>query len=134
LLAPHVIREGLGKVLMPTGFRLQTNPDTVREPDVAFISRQRLPSSAAGSRGFLQSAPDLAVEVISPTDRQAAVRAKVVQYLESGVRMVWTVDPRRETVTVHRPSGEPVTLRDGDVLDGGDVVPGFSCDIRRIFH
>ena len=125
---------GLGKVLIPTGFKIQANPDTVREPDVAFISRQRLPSSAAGARGFVQSAPDLAVEVISPTDRPGPLRAKIAQYLESGVRMVWVVDPKHETVTVHQPGQEPLTLREGGVLDGGNVVPGFTCDIRRIFY
>lgn len=133
LLAAHVNREGLGKVLMPTGFRIETNPDTVREPDAAFISRERL-LKAGSPGGFFQGAPDLAVEVLSPSDRRRSVQGKVAQYLQTGVRMVWLVEPESETVTVHQPFAEPLTLSDGDVLDGADVIPGFRCEIREIFR
>jgi Uma2 family endonuclease len=132
LLAEHVNRESLGEVLMPTGFTIETNPDTVREPDVAFISRERLEETAPGP-GFFQGPPDLAVEVRSPGDRRGEIASKVAQYLEGGVRMVWVVDTDAASLTVYTPGSAPVVLRDGDVLDGGDVVPGFRCDVRRIF-
>ena len=132
LLTEHVNRESLGEVLMPTGFRIQTNPDTVREPDVAFISRERLEETGPG-RGFFDGPPDLAVEVRSPGDRRGEIASKVAQYLESGVRMVWVIDTDARSLTVYTPEGPPLVLREGDLLNGGDVVPGFRCDLRQIF-
>lgn len=129
LLAAHVEQHGLGEVLLPTGFKIESNPDSVRVPDIAFIARR----NTEASRSFVHAAPDLAVEVKSPTDRAGAVRMKVAHYLETGVRMVWLVEPARETVTVFTPGAEPITLMPDAVLDGRDVVPGFACSLRRIF-
>lgn len=131
LLLQHVDARGLGRVFDAVGCRLASNPDTIRVPDLAFVQRARLGPGGA-PRGFL-GPPDLAVEITSPTDRGSAIDAKAAEYLEHGVRMVWIVDPERETVTVHEPGLEALTLREGGVLDGRDVIPGFTCDIRRIF-
>src|SRR5687768_10581450 len=95
LLAEYARRTGTGRAVFPVGFKLASNPDTVREPDLAFISRSRVTGEPDG---FIAGAPDLAVEVISPTDRRGNLQRKIAQYLETGVRMVWLVDPKRAVV------------------------------------
>ena len=131
LLAEYARVTGAGRVIFPVGFRLASNPDTVREPDLAFIARNRV---AGEPDGFIDGAPELAVEVISPTDRRGRLQGKIAQYLEAGVRMVWLVDPKSASVTIYEPEVEPRTLRNDAILEGGDVLPGFACDLRRIFQ
>jgi Uma2 family endonuclease len=132
-LLPFVRRRRLGRVAgADTGFLLTTTPDTVRVPDLAFVRFDRLPSGAA-RRGYFQGAPDLAVEVISPNDLYTEVDEKVAEWLEHGCQMVLVVNPRRQTVAVHRP-GQPVrVLGADDTLDGEDVVPGWTMAARDIF-
>ena len=105
------------------GFRLERGPDTVRCPDVAWIAPGRLPESI---RGFGEFAPDLAVEVKSPSNTRREMAEKAAMWLSFGSREVWAADPETVAVTVYRPGAEPVTLREGDVLDGGELLPGFS--------
>lgn len=127
----HVRTHGLGRTFAAeTGFQISEDPDTVRAPDVAFVRTGR---PAAPRRGFYPGAPDLAVEVLSPDDRPGYVREKVAEWLESGARAVWVVDPRDRTVTVHEPRKRPLSLREGDTLRGGDVLPGFAVAVRAIF-
>lgn len=117
---------------LETGFLLETNPDTVRSPDVSFLSRER-PEAATRIRGFIPGAPELAVEVISPNDLYTEVAEKVAEYLEHGTRMVIVVNPRRPNVAVHRP-GRPVRiLAIDDTIDGEDVMPGWSLPVRDLF-
>jgi Uma2 family endonuclease len=78
-------------------------------------------------------APDLAVEVLSPTDRMGDALAKISMYLQAGVQIVWLVDPSSQTVTVFQPDAAPATLRTGDTLDGGSVLPGFSLPVAEMF-
>lgn len=131
-LAPHVRRNRLGGVAgADTGFWLTRGPDTVRAPDMAFVRRERLPAGAAG-RGYFDGAPDLAVEVISPNDRYSEVDEKIGEWLAHGTRMVLVVDTRRRSVTVHRP-GQPVRMLGvDDMLNGEDVVPGWTMPVRDI--
>lgn len=131
-LSPHVRANKLGRVFTETGFLLATNPDTVRAPDVSFISRER-PHAVTRIRGYIPGAPDLAMEVISPNDLYTEVAEKVAEYLEHGTRLVLVVNPRRPEVSVHRP-GQPVRiLTIDDVIDGEDVVPGWSLSVRELF-
>ncbi|HTR19866.1 MAG TPA: Uma2 family endonuclease [Gemmatimonadales bacterium] len=117
-----------GQVLAAeTGFQLATNPDTVRAPDVAFISRDRLPEPAP--QAFAALAPDLVVEVLSPDDRPGEVLAKVADWLAAGTRLIWVVDPERRIARVYRQDGTETLLSEGDALHGEDVVPGFSCPL-----
>ena len=132
LLSGHARSSGIGRVLPPAGFRLASNPDTVREPDLAFVRQERL-NKIGEPPGFYPGPPDLAIEIVSPTDRPSAIRAKVTQYLDLGVRMVWVVDPEAQTVGVHLPATSAVLLHAADTLGGGDVVPGFSCGVTAIF-
>jgi Uma2 family endonuclease len=132
LLLHHVKARGLGAVMTTAGVKLAANPDTVREPDIAFVRQDRIPANGVPD-GYWPGAPDLAVEIRSPGDRRAEITAKVADYLARGVRLVWVVDPKTKMVTAHAPQSSPITLGMDDVLDAGDVVPGFSCPVRRIF-
>jgi len=114
-----------------TGFVLSRNPDTVRAPDAAFVSAERAGRLADQER-FFEGPPDLAVEVRSPGDLQREVAEKVADYLAAGTRLVWVIDPRRRTVTVHRPGADASILGPDESLDGGDVLPGFSLPVSRL--
>ncbi len=129
-LGAHVRAAGLGRVYAEAGFKLASNPDTVRGPDVAFISRDRIPDPEPP--GFAHFAPDLVVEVISPGDRPGEVLAKVADWLSAGTRLVWVLDPARRVARVYRDDGTEQILTGDESLDGGDVVPGFSCPLREI--
>ena len=132
-MARHVEENGLGTVYaVETGFRLATNPDTLRAPDVAFVSRARV--EAIGEiEGFWPKAPDLAVEVISPGDSYVDVEEKVFDWLEAGTKMVVVVNPRQRSATVYKSPTDIAALAEADVLDGRDVVPGFELTVREIF-
>lgn len=132
-LRSHVEAQALGRVVIgETGFRLTTDPDTVRAPDVAFVRAERL-SELGRVRGYFPGAPDLAVEVVSPTDLYTEVDEKVAEWLEYGARLIFVVNPRRRTVAVHRPRQPVRVLNEDGELDGEDVVPGWSLPIRKLF-
>jgi Uma2 family endonuclease len=134
LLKAHLKNRPEGVAVVETGFTIARNPDTVRGPDVAFIRSDRMPPPAS-RRGFPVMAPDAVFEVLSPEDRPGEVRKKVAEYLASGVGLVVVVAPDDRTVIVHRPGTQPVTLRnDGEVLDMGDAIPGFTCTVDEIFE
>lgn len=129
----HVMANNLGTGFgADGGFLLESNPDTVRAPDVAFVRRERMEEVGLVD-GYWPGPPDLAVEVISPSDRYTEVAEKVEEWLKAGTRMVVVVDPRRKVATVHRSGQEPVTLAEGDVLDGDDVAPGWRMAVGDIF-
>jgi Uma2 family endonuclease len=114
------------------GFVLERDPDTVVAPDVAFVRRNRLPDPIP-KRGFFLFAPDLVVEVISPTDEPGDIRRKQALYDRVAIPMVWWIDPLRRTISVHVP-GQPVLHpTESDDLDGLHVVPGFSIPLKTIF-
>ena len=128
----HVEAEDLGIAATVTGYLLGSEPDTVRAPDASFISRERL-DEVGETDGYWPSAPDLAVEVISPNDRYTDVEAKVAEWLSAGARMVIVVNPRRRAVRVHRSPTDIDDLVEGDVIEGGDVVPGWSMPVSGLF-
>jgi Uma2 family endonuclease len=131
-LGHYVRTHRLGRVLAAeTGFLLTTNPDTVRAPDVAFVSRER--ANDPPVRGYRPGAPDLAVEVVSPNDLYSEVNEKAATWLEHGTRMVIVVDPRRRTVAVHRSATQVRHLTVADTLDGEAVVPGWTMPVRDLF-
>jgi len=115
-----------------TGFKLTTNPDTVRAPDAAFISQKRL-DEVGPVQGYWPGAPDLAVEVVSPNDLYTEVSEKVAEWLHAGSKMVVVVNPRRQQVLVHIP-GDVNVLEGDDTLDGGDVVPGWQLAVGELFE
>ncbi len=113
-----------------TGFKLFTNPDTVRAPDVAFIAKGREPPPDA--TGFAELAPDLVVEVLSPDDRPGEVLAKVADWLSAGTCLVWVVDPSRRLARVYRQNGNETIVAADGTLEGEDVLPGFACPLTAI--
>lgn len=134
-LGNHVRDNGLGRVYAAeTGFRLSSDPDTVRAPDAAFVSRERV-ETAGRVRGYFPGAPDLAVEVVSPSDTHAEVVEKALAWLEAGCRMVLVADPERRAVTVYRSRDDIriLTAEAGDVVDGADVAPGWRALVAEVF-
>lgn len=130
-LANHVRDRGLGRVYAAeTGFALARAPDTVRAPDIAFIERTRLPDPAP--TGFPDLAPDLVVEVLSPSDRPGDVLAKIGDWLSAGARLVWVIDLARRVARLYRLDGTEEILTADQTLDGEDVVPGFRCPLGEI--
>jgi Uma2 family endonuclease len=122
----------LGEVFgQDTGFKIASNPDTVRAPDLAFIARNRL--SRIGARGYASIAPDLIAEILSPDDRPGEVIAKVAEWLSAGVCLAWVLDPYRRIAHVHRPDGS-LSLVDVDgALEGEGVLPGFRCELAHLY-
>jgi Uma2 family endonuclease len=131
-LANHVREHDLGQVYAAgTGFKIESDPDTVRAPDVAVIVKARLPEEEP--KGYPAYAPDLVVEVLGADDRPGAVLAKVGAWLSAGVRLVWVVDPEKRVARVYRADGGESQLGSGDSLIGKDVVPGFSLPLVQLW-
>jgi Uma2 family endonuclease len=123
----------LGRVFSAdTRFILRRNPDLVQMPDVSFIRAERIPPEGLWER-TVPIPPDFATEIASPNDTAAEVRRKAQRLLDAGVRLVWIVWPRRREVSVLRSDQPEVVLREGDELDGGDVIPGFRLPVASIF-
>lgn len=127
-----VYAEALGDTFAAeTGFIVDHNPDSVLAPDFSFVAVGRL--SYPLQEGYIPLAPDLAVETRSPNDTKKEVADKVQDWLAAGVRMVWVIEPRQRTLTMHRPGQPPRIFGVADTLDGGDVLPGLSVPISAIF-
>lgn len=132
-LGPHVVTNRLGRVYVAdTGFLISSDPDTVRAPDVGFMSQRRL-DEVGDVEGYWPGAPDLVVEVISPSDTYTEVEEKVFEWLGAGAHMVVVVNPRKRAVTVYRSLADIRVLTENDTLDGGDVVPGWIMLVKDIF-
>jgi Uma2 family endonuclease len=132
-LGQFVDEHSLGEVYAAeTGFVLTRDPDTVRAPDASFVMRERAEAMAEG-KGYVAGAPDLAVEVISPNDTYGDVDAKVDEWLDAGCQMVVVINPRNQTVKVHRSKSDIKVLSIDDTFDGEDVVPGFRHPVRKLF-
>jgi len=130
-IAVYVRQTHAGLVLAAeTGFRLATNPDTVRAPDVAFVRADRLPASLP--IGYAEFPPDIAIEVLSPDDRPPDVRSKVADWLTAGTRLVWVVDPSRREARVSRADGTETLVPEHGALDAEDVLPGFRCPLGSV--
>jgi Uma2 family endonuclease len=113
-----------------TGFQIAADPDTVRAPDVAFVRAERVVEIPR--RSYPRIAPDLVVEVLSPDDRPGDVLAKIGEWLDAGVSLVWVLDPGAAQARVHRPNGSLDLLGATDELDGEDVLPGFRCRVTEL--
>ena len=132
-LEQHVDANGLGRTyIAETGFKLASDPDTVRAPDAAFVNRERV-EKVGRVAGYWPGAPDLAVEVVSPGDTHAQVVEKALAWLEAGCRMVLVADPEQQTVTVYRSLDDIRILTGGDTIDGAEVVPGWKLPLAEIF-
>ena len=114
------------------GFILRRDPDLVRAPDVSFVTRARIPATGIPT-SYWPFAPDLAVEVISPSDRLSDVHAKLADYFSAGTRQVWVMEPETRVVHAYRSLHDVQVIGEDGELDGGDVLPGFRCPVRRLF-
>ena len=129
----HVRPARLGRVGgTDGGVLIRRNPDNVREPDVFFVSVERLPLDVR-VQGYLEVVPELVVEIVSPSDTAQDVSEKIAMWLELGVSMALEVRPATRSILVHRPGQPPITLSGDDALDGGDILPGFSLPLSEIF-
>jgi Uma2 family endonuclease len=125
-----VKRRRLGRVFAAeTGFKLA--PRRVRAPDVAFVRADRVAGGIP--RKFFEGAPDLAVEVVSPSDTSLEVKAKVEDWLSRGTRSCWVVDPKTRLVVVHHPGGQVMRFDEKGLLRDEDVLPGFSVPVAEVF-
>ena len=133
-LLAHVEAHGLGWVFADgTGYQLLELPRTVRVPDVSFVRTDRLPVEGIGP-GLLTLAPDLAIEVLSPSESASELEEKLDDYRSCGTPLICVVDPMQRTVMIIARDRAVRWLREGDTLDGGDVVPGFACAVAELFE
>ena len=131
LIGNHVYDNALGQVFAAeTGFKLAADPDTVRAPDVAYISQNRIPDPPPV--GYAEIAPDLVVEVVSPDDRPGAVLAKVADWISAGCQLVWVLDPQRFLARIYRADGSAHMASWDEDLGGETVLPGFVCSLSEI--
>jgi Uma2 family endonuclease len=134
-LQPYVDDRDLGAVLTAEpGFAFGSGPgESVWAPDVAFVAREHLPS-ADEQAGYWPVAPDLAVEIVSPSDPADELQAKVKHYLSAGVRLVWVVYPRTQTVVAFSEDGTIRQFDKAQMLEAGPVLPGFAYPLARLFR
>jgi Uma2 family endonuclease len=132
LLGNHVEEDDLGLVFDNCGFLLARAPDVVLAPDVAFVRSGRLRDEDLDDYPAL--APDLVIEVVSPSDTARDVQDKVLTYLAAGVRLVWVVEPRGRTVTVWAPDRTARIVGEDEILDGGDALPGLRIAVADLFR
>lgn len=136
ILHAFVSARGLGVVTAAeTGFLLSRSPDTVRAPDAAFVAAARVPRGR--TVGYFEGAPDLAVEVMSPSDlhdaaARARAEAKLQAWLDAGCREAWAIDPSSRTISIHRPATPVLIMHEADVLASA-ALPGLAVNLREIF-
>jgi Uma2 family endonuclease len=133
LVGSYVRAHALGAVFgQGTGFKIASDPDTVRAPDLAFVDRARVAQIAR--RGYAALAPDLVAEILSREDRPGEVLTKAGEWLEAGVRLVWVIDPDRRVASVYRDDGSVMTVSSDAEVDGEAVLPGFSFRLSELFE
>ena len=133
LLRTFIKSRRLGRLTgSDAGVWLERDPDTVREPDIAYFSAEKMPLGTWVT-GYAEVAPDLVVEVASPSDSLREVNDKALMWLSYGVRLVWVVNPDARRVDVYRPGQAASTLTENDTLDGLDALPGFTCAVSEVF-
>jgi Uma2 family endonuclease len=133
LLGAFVRGHGLGAVFgQDTGFRIASDPDTVRAPDIAFVRRERV--ALISPRGYAALAPDLIAEILSPDDPPGEVLTKIAEWLAAGVQIAWVIDPERRVASVYRCDGSVATIASDGGLDGEALLPGFSCALGELFE
>jgi Uma2 family endonuclease len=133
LIGSFVQRRKLGEVYdSSTGFRL--SEDVLLSPDLSFVSKSRLKKILRAPDKFLCGAPDLGVEVLSPSDRMQEIHRKLDLYFEHGTRLIWMINWKLEQIHVYRPDSIEALTRPAEILSGAEVLPGFKCRLQQVFH
>jgi len=133
VLWQHVEAHDTGVVFgAECGFKLASNPDTVIAPDAAFVLHEKM-AMVENMDKFLPFAPDLAIEVLSPSNTFSEIDEKIELFLAAGTNAVWIINPRRRTVTIYQSNNAPRILTEDDVLGGDDILPGFQYKIAKLF-
>ena len=132
LVDNHARSKHLGRVTVESGLITERDPDTVRGPDVAYWSYERLPEEIE-PEGYPDVAADLCIEVLSSAKEWKRMREKLLEYFARGVRMVWVINPEDRTVTVYRNADEGRVLHENANLTGDEVLPGFACKVAELF-
>ncbi len=132
LISAFVRKKKLGRVVAAeTGFTIARNPDTTRGADVAFVSKGRLPKRKLTS--YFEGSPDLAIEVISPSDRASEIATKIEEWLAGGAVSVWVVDPRTQSIQIYRKRRQVLRFVKGEMIDDEPTLPGFSLKVDEAF-
>jgi Uma2 family endonuclease len=130
LLGNFVKPNHLGTVTAnDTGFITERHPDSVRGPDIAYWSKEKLPEVPVG---YIEVPPDLLVEVLSPSNPSKQIRTKLKEYFARGVRLVWVIAPEDRTLTIYRTPDEGRLLHESATVTGEEVLPGFSCRVGEL--
>ena len=132
ILRQFVRPRGLGRVTTDAGYRISADPDTVRSPDAAFVSARRL-RGVGRPRGYLPFAPDIAVEVVSPSATRSETHERALMWLDAGSDLAWTLFPESRSATVYRPNGDITALGEDEILDAAPVLDGFSVRVSEFF-
>ena len=130
ILDAYVRQHALGSVFVETGYLLSRQPATVRGADISFIATHRLPAELPV--GFLSIPPDLAIEVLSPSNTASEIERKVLEYLDAGAAMVWVIDPETRSARSYR-GVEALLIREDGALTGDAVLPGFVMQLNDVF-
>lgn len=125
-------RRGFGELRSEVGLLLRRNPDRLVGPDAAFICAASLPVRRS-KEGYLETIPDLIVEVRSKNDAWAEILSKVAEYFQAGVRVVWVIDPENRTISEFRPNSSVRVFQETDDLTNDDIIPGFRMPVRNVF-
>jgi len=131
-LGQFILEHGLGQGFTEIGFKLTSNPDTVLAPDLAFLTSECF-AKGRDTEGYWLGPPDLAVEVLSPSDRPGKVKQRISRWFSFGAKQLWIVDPKHSTVTVYRSPSDSTTFSGSDYLEAQDLFPGFQLSLDRIF-
>lgn len=131
LLQAYLRQNPVGRAIPEAGYFLFRHPPTVRQPDVSVLSEERM--HAAPKDSWFEGAPELAVEVVSPSDSAQDLEIKTRQYLQAGAKQVWVLYPATRTVHVACPDSAVLILNESETLTGGDLLPGFSVQVADLF-
>jgi Uma2 family endonuclease len=134
-LAPFLRSNRVGQVFGETIFRIDHPKDLQRRPDVAFVSHAKWPANRRPPKvSVWDLVPDLAIEVVSPTNSASEVQRKIHEYFEAGVSMVWVIYPEQNSIHVYASPKQIQVLQSGDELDGGELIPGFRLPLTALFE
>jgi Uma2 family endonuclease len=133
IVSSHVRSVSAGAVFgQDTGFHIDSDPDTVLAPDLAFVRAERLPGPEENR--YWRIVPDLVAEIMSPSDRRKAVVAKLRDWIEAGVHVAWFIEPKQRRATIFFADGSERAVPPDGVLTAGDVLPAFACALREVFE